>query len=58
MLPQGAEDESSFWQVLENGRNLMTEWPESRTNIHAFYKQDPTVDNVVRYPNKTAPIMH
>ncbi len=36
-LPQGAEDETSFWQVLEEARNLMTPWPESRANVAAFY---------------------
>ncbi|KAI0197537.1 polyketide synthase PksD [Astrocystis sublimbata] len=41
-LPQGAEDESSLWDVLENGRNLMTPWPESRANIDAFYCDDAT----------------
>jgi acyl transferase domain-containing protein len=36
-LPQGIEDESHLWEVLSNGRNLMTEWPDSRANIDAFY---------------------
>ncbi|KAI0810057.1 polyketide synthase PksD [Xylaria sp. FL0064] len=36
-LPHGAEDESSFWDMLANGQNVMTEWPESRANIDAFY---------------------
>lgn len=47
-LPQSAEDESSFWEVLENGRNVMTEWPESRLNIDGFYSPDSTEDNIVR----------
>ncbi|KAI0882851.1 uncharacterized protein GGS22DRAFT_180934 [Annulohypoxylon maeteangense] len=29
-LPQDATDESSFWKVLEEGRNLSTAWPEDR----------------------------
>ncbi len=29
-LPQDVNDVSSFWEVLENRKNLMTDWPESR----------------------------
>ncbi|CAH0050429.1 unnamed protein product [Clonostachys solani] len=36
-LPQGAEDEASFWDMLEKGRNTVSEWPESRANLEAFY---------------------
>jgi acyl transferase domain-containing protein len=36
-LPQGTEDDLSFWEVLSNHRNLMTEWPEARTNIDGFF---------------------
>lgn len=46
-LPQNAEDESTFWEILENGRNVMTEWPESRVNVDAFYDSDSTKDNIV-----------
>ncbi|KAI0895664.1 hypothetical protein F4806DRAFT_502638 [Annulohypoxylon nitens] len=35
-LPQDVNDVSSFWEVLENRRNLMTEWPESRINNGSF----------------------
>ncbi|KAL7624922.1 hypothetical protein AAE478_004136 [Parahypoxylon ruwenzoriense] len=44
-LPQDAVDESSFWKVLENGRNLMTKWPESRTNLNTFYDPDSSKTN-------------
>lgn len=37
-LPDGVEDVSSFWDMLEHGRNMMREWPENRANIGAFYK--------------------
>ncbi|ESZ94756.1 polyketide synthase [Sclerotinia borealis F-4128] len=46
-LPQGAEDERSFWDILEEGKNVMTPWPESRGNIDAFYNADPTVKNMI-----------
>lgn len=35
-LPQGIEDDYSFWEVLQNRRNLSTEWPASRVNIDSF----------------------
>lgn len=37
-LPEGVEDASSFWDMLEHGRNVMKEWPENRANIGTFYK--------------------
>jgi hypothetical protein len=35
-LPQGIEDDYSFWEVLQDRRNLSTEWPASRINIDSF----------------------
>lgn len=46
-LPQGAEDEDSFWEMLESGRNVMTEWPESRANISALYRGQSTANNTL-----------
>jgi acyl transferase domain-containing protein len=40
-LPGGVEDEDALWSVLQNRRNLMTEWPESRLNVDSFYDKDP-----------------
>ncbi|KAI8633019.1 hypothetical protein F5Y19DRAFT_490219 [Xylariaceae sp. FL1651] len=39
-MPQEAVDESSLWSVLENRKNLMTHWPESRITLDAFYDKD------------------
>lgn len=36
-LAQDAVDESSLWEVLENGKNLMTTWPEDRANIDTYH---------------------
>lgn len=36
-MPQDAIDESSFWEVLENRKSLMTEWPENRASIESFF---------------------
>lgn len=46
-LPQGAEDEESFWAMLESGRNVMTEWPESRANINALHRGQSAANNTV-----------
>ncbi|KAI1806439.1 hypothetical protein F4811DRAFT_510997 [Daldinia bambusicola] len=35
-LPQDADDDASFWNILENKRNLMTKWPESRVKTDSF----------------------
>ncbi|KAF5690649.1 polyketide synthase [Fusarium denticulatum] len=35
-LPQGVEDDDAFWDVLENRRNLMTDWPGSRVKTDSF----------------------
>jgi acyl transferase domain-containing protein len=43
----GAEDAASFWGLLQDGRNQMTEWPESRINIDGFHDVDTSRKNVV-----------
>ncbi|KAF5606225.1 polyketide synthase [Fusarium subglutinans] len=35
-LPQDVEDDDAFWDVLQNRRNLMTGWPESRVKTDSF----------------------
>jgi acyl transferase domain-containing protein len=35
-LPREVEDEATLWDMLEHGRNAMTEWPKERSNIDAF----------------------
>ncbi|KAI1386460.1 uncharacterized protein F4822DRAFT_444848 [Hypoxylon trugodes] len=44
-LPQGVEDEDALWDVLANGRNLMTSWPTTRADINAFYGTEPGMPN-------------
>ncbi|KAI0385542.1 polyketide synthase PksD [Hypomontagnella monticulosa] len=46
-LPQGAEDETSFWDILKDGRNVMTPWPETRANMSTFYKPGTGLKNVL-----------
>lgn len=35
-LPQDAVDETSLWEVLKSGKNLMTAWPEDRVKVDSF----------------------
>ncbi|KAK8102255.1 hypothetical protein PG984_015401 [Apiospora sp. TS-2023a] len=46
-LPQGAESEDSLWNILETGRNVMTEWPESRANLDAFPSPKASINNAL-----------
>lgn len=46
-LLDGVEDVSSFWDMLEHGRNVMSEWPENRANIGIFYMPGSGVKNTV-----------
>lgn len=48
-LPQDVDDVSSFWDVLQNRRNLMTEWPESRITNGSF--EASKEGNVRRVPS-------
>ncbi|CAI6290866.1 unnamed protein product [Periconia digitata] len=44
-LPDGVEDVESLWDMVEHGRNVMKEWPKSRTNVDTYYKPGSTVKN-------------
>ncbi|CAJ2504945.1 Uu.00g123390.m01.CDS01 [Anthostomella pinea] len=35
-LPGGVQDESSLWDLLSSGRNVMSDWPSSRLNVDGF----------------------
>lgn len=35
-LPQDINDDESFWDALQNRRNLMTKWPENRVKTDSF----------------------
>lgn len=42
----------TFWQMLMEGRSAMTEVPQDRFNIDAFYHPDPTrLDTVYHSPD-------
>ena len=42
-LPGGAHDEASFWQLLANGVDAVTEIPRERWDVDAYYDADPDV---------------
>lgn len=44
-LPDGVEDASSLWDMLEHGRNVMKEWPKNRAKIETFYKPGSGLKN-------------
>ncbi|KXG50430.1 Acyl transferase/acyl hydrolase/lysophospholipase [Penicillium griseofulvum] len=46
-LPQDVNDDQSFWEVLENRRNLRTDWPESRGNPASFLN-----NTLIKFPAK------
>lgn len=35
-LPQDVNDDQSFWEILENRRNLRSDWPASRADPASF----------------------
>lgn len=48
-LPGGAEDESSLWDVLQEARNVMKEYPPSRVNLDTFYNPTMNRNNTVSH---------
>ncbi|KAH3758680.1 beta-ketoacyl synthase [Pelomyxa schiedti] len=39
-FPGGCTDSDSYWSLLKNGVDAITEIPQSRFNVHAFYDAD------------------
>lgn len=46
-MPQTAKDEASFWELLQERRNVMTEWPESRLRLDTLYGAKSNEQNKV-----------
>lgn len=46
-LPQDAVDESRLWKVLEERRNVMTEWPADRVSVDGFHDGGSKAPNTV-----------
>jgi hypothetical protein len=44
-LSGGVEVASSSWDILENARNVMKEWPKNRANIRTIYKPGSGLQN-------------
>lgn len=50
-LPQGTDNDLAFWDVLENRRNLRTDWPESRLDTASFLNnKSHKVRNIEGWP--------
>lgn len=49
-LPQEAENETGFWEILEDKKNVMTEWPKDRISVDGFD------DGGVKRPNMVCPL--
>lgn len=47
-FPQDGISAEAFWAMLMEKRNAMTEWPEDRLNLEAFYHPDGTRKENVR----------
>ena len=45
--PQVADSPASFWSMLVEKRCAMTEWPNDRINLDAFYHRDEERDEKV-----------
>jgi hypothetical protein len=46
-FPQDATTPEAFWEMLMEGRSAMTEYPQDRLNIDAFYHPDTTRTDTV-----------
>lgn len=46
-LPQNAVDEISFWEIMEQRRSLVTDWPSDRACLDGFYKEGLKEPNMV-----------
>ena len=47
-FPQEASSVEGFWKMLLEKRCAMTEWPEDRVNVDAFYHPDNSRRGTVR----------
>lgn len=54
-LPRGVDDVASFWHVLENRKNLMTGWPQSRINVGSIKS---SAYNKVPFPTQHSGTRH
>jgi acyl transferase domain-containing protein len=47
-LPQDITDSESYWKIIAEGKNVMTDWPESRMRLDAFYNAESRIQDSVR----------
>ncbi|KAE8150558.1 hypothetical protein BDV25DRAFT_172048 [Aspergillus avenaceus] len=46
-LSQNAVDETSFWEVMEKKKDLLTDWPRNRARLDGFYDDGPRQPNML-----------
>ena len=46
-LPQEATDESNFWKVLSERKNLSTEWPKDRFTMDSLFSEEEVCSHVL-----------
>lgn len=46
--PQDADTAEGFWRVLQERRDVMTEWPKDRIKLDAFFYHDENQEQQVR----------
>lgn len=47
-FPENATTPEGFWEILQNGRSVMTEVPHDRFKVDGFYDPDASRPDTVR----------
>ncbi len=47
-MPGKAVNEDGLWDIMETRKNVMTEWPESRSTVGSFHDGGSKKQNTVR----------
>jgi acyl transferase domain-containing protein len=47
-FPENATTPEGFWEILQNGRSVMTEVPPDRFKVDGFYDSDASRPDTVR----------
>ena len=55
-FPQDADSTESFWEMLSQGKNAMTDFPSTKFNIDAFHGRKGAMNGTVCPSSFTPPI--
>lgn len=53
-MPQEAQNETGLWEIIESGRNVMTEWPSDRVTVDEFHDQQTSYKRSNRFSGRGA----